>query len=302
MENKPRVLVIVGPTASGKTALAVSLAKRYNGEVISADSRQIYRHLNIGTAKITAGEMRGIPHHLIDIRDPHEYYSVTEFLHDARRCIQGISARNRLPIVAGGTFQYVDALLGRQSFPDVPPQPALRATLEKHTTEELHALLQERDPARATTIDPHNHRRLVRALEIIEILGSVPHAQSSDQIYDTHIIGLHLEAQELKEKIFSRLEQRVNAGLVAETTALLHAGITRDRLREIGLEYRVAAEYIDGLISEHLMRQKLREKVWQYAKRQLTWLRRMHNVSWYYPDMRASIIEDTRIWLSRPQP
>ncbi len=290
MNPRPKIIIIVGPTASGKTALAVSLAKKLSGEVISADSRQVYRHLDIGTAKITKAEMEGIPHHLIDICEPDETYTPAQWVHDAQQVIADIGSRARVPIIAGGTMQYVDALLGIQSIPRVPPNPKLRERLEKLDTCTLSAMLAHKDPERAHAIDRHNPRRLVRALEIVEALGSVPKPVRTESPYDALIIGLRMETEVLKDKIFTRLEKRINEGLIEETREVLTGGVTKTRLREIGLEYRVALAHIEGTITEPEMRQKLKEKVWQYAKRQLTWLKKMENVEWFLPSEQEKIL------------
>ncbi len=169
-DEKPKILVIVGATASGKTALSIDLAKQYTGEIISADSRQIYKTLNIGTGKVTTKEMDGIPHHLIDVVYPTETYNADDFKKDAKKAIVDIISRGHLPIIAGGTFFYVDTLLGRITTPNVPPNPQLRRTLEAMSAEELYNELRERDQRRALEMDPQNKRRLVRALEIISAL------------------------------------------------------------------------------------------------------------------------------------
>ena len=171
--EKPKILVVVGPTASGKTGLAIELAKRFNGEVISADSRQVYRGLDIGTAKTTKEEMDGVPHHLIDVADPKEVYNASDFKQGAEAAIADIVARGKLPIVAGGTFFYVDILLGRVALPDVPPNEQLRKKLEEKSAAELYQELQAKDPRRAAEIDPQNKRRVIRALEIARELDYV---------------------------------------------------------------------------------------------------------------------------------
>ena len=295
--NQQKIIVIVGPTASGKTSLAVHLGKALNGEVISADSRQVYRSLDIGTAKITAEEMESVPHHLIDIRDPKEVYTAADFTHDAHAAIQEIHARRHVPIVAGGSFQYIDALLGKQSIPRVPPNAALRAELESKDTETLAEMLRKQDPQRAAQIDTQNPRRLVRALEIVAALGKVPDVVVVPPPYDVLLIGLRMETDALKEKIFTRLEKRINQGLVDETKKVLTRGISKARLQEIGLEYKVALEYIEGDLSESEMRQKLKEKVWQYAKRQLTWLKKMNSVEWFAPTDQEQILVRCREFL-----
>lgn len=295
--QKPKILIVVGPTASGKTSLAVSLAKDLGGEVISADSRQVYRHLDLGTAKITTAEMEGIPHHLIDCVEPADIYTSTDWVNDTKKLIEDITKRGKVPIIAGGTFLYIDLLLGKKSAPKVPPNPALRAVLEKKTNDELFTLLRENDPARAEKIDRHNPRRLVRALEIVDALGIVPPTAKTDSPYDTYIIGLTHDTKKLKERIFTRLTERIDKGLVAETQHVLASCVDENRLNEIGLEYKVVLSHLHGELTESEMRQKLKEKVWQYAKRQLTWLKKMENVHWFSPDDYAHILKEVTTFL-----
>ncbi len=171
---KPKIVVIVGQTGSGKTALSLTLAEKFNGEVINADSRQVYKGLDIGTEKITEADMRGVPHHLLSILSPREVYDAKQFAADADAAITDITNRTKLPIVAGGTFFYIDLLLKKISAAPVPPNPALRAELEAYDESELFAQLQQKDPKRAQNIDKHNKRRLMRALEILHVLPSVP--------------------------------------------------------------------------------------------------------------------------------
>lgn len=298
MEEKQKIVVIVGPTASGKTSCAIDLATHFNGEVISADSRQVYRGLDIGTEKATPKEMRDIPHYLIDIVDPHNTYTAADFKKDAERAIADIATRGKLPIIAGGTFFYVETLLGTQTLPDVPPNETLRATLEKKTDVELLALIAKRDPIRAENIDPHNRRRLMRALEIIEAKGVVPAPAITDSPYDALIIGIDVPKEILRERIETRLDETLAKGLVEETNTLLKNGVPRKRLDEIGLEYRVVLEYLDGEISEETMREKLVAKVWQYAKRQLTYLKKMENIAWYTRDDVEKMNKDVAAFLN----
>jgi tRNA dimethylallyltransferase len=278
-EPLKKIVVIVGPTASGKSSLAVHLASLFSGEVVSADSRQVYRTLDIGTEKITHEEMASIPHHLIDIVDPDTIYSASDFVRDADGAINDISTRNKLPIVAGGTLFYVDSLLGNFSLAEVPPNRALRTDLEQRTNEDLYAELLEKDPAFAAQIDRSNPRRLVRALEIIDAKGSVPDCVPKER-YDALIIGIDVDRDTLRTRITQRLEETLSKGLIEETKKLLLSGVSRERLNEIGLEYRIVLEYLDGFLTEETLKEKLINKVWQYAKRQRTWLKRMDTVQW----------------------
>jgi len=294
---KQKILVILGPTASGKTSLAVALAQMFGGEVISADSRQVYRGLDIGTEKITEEEMAGIPHHLIDCVDPETIYTAFDFKKDAAMQSEAIASRGHLPIIAGGTLFYTETLLGRRNAAQVPPNSELRAELEKLSTEALFNKLQEIDPRRAEAIDAHNPRRLVRALEIAHALGAVPEEAIAECPYDAYIIGLSVPAETLRERIAKRLRETLQKGLVEETQILLKKGIPAERLMEIGLEYRVVLSYLNGEFEENLLEQKLIDKVWQYAKRQRTWLKRIEGVTWYEVDEREKIATDVRKFL-----
>jgi tRNA dimethylallyltransferase len=290
---KPKIIVIVGPTGSGKTSLSLLLAQQFSGEVINADSRQVYKGLDIGTEKITQDEMDIVPHHLIDIVDVKDVYTAADFKKDAEKAIAEITARGNLPIIAGGTFFYIDTLLGKMGAAPVPPNPELRAVLETRSTEELFAELTKKDVRRAESIDPHNRRRLIRALEIIDTLASVPIATIPiDCPYDALIIGLDVDPVELRRKLRARAEQALSKGLIEETKNLLAQGVSKDRLLEIGHEYRLVLAYLDREITEDELIQKCEEKNWQYAKRQKMWLKRDNTIEWFLP-------EDTTAILSR---
>ena len=212
--EKQKILVIVGPTASGKSNLAAKLAKKLNGEIISADSRQVYKGLDIGTGKITRKEMRGIPHHLIDVIDPKKQLSVAEYKKLAEAKVRYIVQKDKLPIVVGGTGFYIDALTGRANFPDVAPNKLLRSKLSKLSKEKLFKMLQKKDPRRAKTIDSQNKVRLVRALEIIEKLGEVPETNNT-QPTTNNFIYIGLKPDNLDKKIYKRLIVRL-PGMIKE--------------------------------------------------------------------------------------
>ena len=199
MLQKPKILVVVGPTASGKSDLAVHLAKKFGGEVISADSRQVYKGLNIGTGKVTKKEMAGIPHLLLDVVSPAKQYSVAEYQRDANAAIANIVRIGKLPIICGGTVQYIDALICNISLPEVAPNKELRTRLEKLPVEKLFLMLQKLDSVRAENIDAKNPRRLIRAIEIAKALGHVPHLDTGcPSAYDSLFIGINVENEKLK--------------------------------------------------------------------------------------------------------
>ncbi len=245
---KPKILIVVGPTASGKSDLAVKLAKKLKGEVISADSRQVYKGLDVGTGKITKKEMLHIPHHLLDVADPKKQFSVSGYKKLAEIKIKEIIKRQKFPIIVGGTGFYIDAITGRTNLPEVPPNPEMRKKLEKKSTEELFKLLEEKDPARAKTIDKHNRVRLVRALEIVATLGKVPKIKSSKYPYKLIWIGLRPEQTELEEKIFARLKKTIPT-MIKEAKNLHKNGLTFKRMEELGLEYRYLARLLQKKIT-----------------------------------------------------
>jgi tRNA dimethylallyltransferase len=278
--NKPKVIAIVGPTASGKTALAVQLAKHINGEVISADSRQVYRGLDIGSGKVTTEEMENIPHHLLDVVDPKDTYTAADFVRDAKAAIADITSRGKVPIIAGGTFFYLDLLKGKMQVAEVEPNPDLQAELEKLSTEELVSKLKIADPSRASEIDTSNRRRLIRALEIVESLGQVPKVKETASDYDWLTIGIDIEKEILNERIEKRIQDRLKGGMIEEVVELLEQGVTVERLDDFGLEYRYLTKYILKEISHEKMVEEIFAKSRQFAKRQRTWLKRDEHIIW----------------------
>src|SRR3989344_4541258 len=230
--NKTKVLVILGPNASGKSALAVNLARRFNGEVISADSRQVYRGLDIGSGKITKREMRCIPHHLLDVADPKRQYSAGAYTKAAQKVIRYVVQKNKLPIFCGGTGFYIDSALGSISLPEIPPNAKLRKQLGKKSAAQLFAILKKLDPRRAREIDRHNPVRLIRAIEIAKVLGSVPEHSNILQnvgMFDVMKIGIKLPDAELKKRIRRRLLSHMKAGMVAEAKRLHQKGLSWKR-------------------------------------------------------------------------
>ncbi len=275
-----KVLIIVGPTASGKSDLGVELAAKFNGEVISADSRQVYKGLDVGTGKITKREMKGIPHHLLDVADPKKTFSVSDYKKFAEEKVEEIISRGKLPIVVGGTGFYIDALTGSASLPEVPPNKTLRKLLEKKSPEELFSLLKKKDPARAKSIDKHNKVRLVRALEICEALGKVPKIKSSPKKYKFIWIGINPDKIELEEKILKRLGARL-PGMIKEAQKLFKHGLTYKRMEELGLEYRYLSRLLQKKITKKEFVDDLYKEIKKYSKRQYTWFRRNPAIEWF---------------------
>jgi tRNA dimethylallyltransferase len=279
--SKPPLIAIVGPTASGKSTLAIELANSLRGEVISADSRQIYRGMDIGTGKITREEMRGIPHHLLSIANPAtDTYTATKWQRDAEAAITDILNRGKVPIICGGSFFYIDILRGKMQPAPVPPNPIRRAQLEACTIEELWLRLRELDPRRARTIDQHNPRRLMRAIEIAEALGAVPEPAITESPFSWHILGIDVPPEILRERIAVRLQERLRAGMVNEVATLRAQGVSDARLISFGLEYRFITEHLRGDYDLEACIERLQHAISQYAKRQRTWLRRDPEITW----------------------
>lgn len=298
---KQKIIVVCGPTATGKSDLAVAIAQKIKGEVISADSRQVYRGMNLGTGKITEREMQGIPHHLLDVASPKNIFSVSDFVRLAEKAIEEISSAGHVPIVCGGTGFYIDALVSGQSIPEVPPNKKLRKELSGKTADVLFAKLKKIDSARAKTIDAKNPVRLVRAIEIATALGKVPKIKLSSK-YDALYIGLDTLDEVLKHKIHTRLLSRMKSGMLREARKLKASGVSWRRMEELGLEYRYMALHLQNKLSKNEMLTELESEVWQYAKRQRTWFKRNKNILWLDPRRKGVVstaLQASKKFLSR---
>lgn len=269
-----KLIIICGPTATGKSDAGVVLAQEINGEIISADSRQVYKGLDIGSGKITTEEMQGIPHHLLDVANPREPFSVVEFKGLADRAIKDIIARGKTPIIVGGTGFYIDAIICDTVFPAVAPNHALRKELHEKPIEELLTQLHSLDTRRYDLIDKHNRVRIVRAIEIALALGSVPELEKSTPTYDIEWRYMDLPDEQLKERIHTRLIKRVDQGMIEEVSKLHEDGLSWDRLESFGLEYRYVAEYLQDKHTKEDMLAMLERAIWQYVKRQRTWFKK----------------------------
>lgn len=279
-DNRPLLIVIAGPTASGKSDLAIRLAKKLRGEIISADSRQVYRGMDIGTGKVTKREQKLARHWLLDVASPTRQYSVAQFKRDAEKAIRHISKRGKLPIICGGTGFWIDALVYGQTLPEVKPDAKLRAQLRKLTPAQMFARLNKLDPVRAAVIDRRNPVRLIRALEIVMTTGMpVPPARRSSP-YRVLYLGVSRPMDELQRRIEKRLDARLKAGMIAEVRRLHANGVGWKRLESFGLEYRWVARFLQGNITRHEMRDALLKDIVAYAKRQLTWWRKNKDIFW----------------------
>ena len=286
----PKILVINGPTASGKTTLAVELALAHNGEVVSADSMQIYRRMDIGTAKPTLEEMQGVPHHMIDVADPEEDFSVARYVDMASRCVDDILARGKLPIVAGGTGLYIDSLLSGRTFAAFQPESPLRGQLEERLRAEGgQALLDElakADPETAARLHPNDSKRIVRALEIFLSTGKTMSQHNAETLsipprYEALTLTLNFERREdMWQRIDRRVDVMMDQGLVDEVRSLLESGVPAKctSMQAIGYKEMVAAVRDGGDVCAAAEEVKLRSR--QYAKRQITWFRRNQAAKW----------------------
>lgn len=294
-----KIVAILGPTAVGKSDVAIRLAKKFSGEIISADSRQVYKGLDIGTGKVTRREMQGVRHHLLSITDPKRQYSVARYVRDAREAVENIIARRKLPIICGGTGLYIDALLGEIKLSPVPPNRRLRAALAKKTARELFLMLQKLDAARTRHIDQYNPRRLVRAIEIARTNTVEIRCQhlmlTSD--FNSLKIGLILPPKKLKEKIRERLDIRIKKGMIDEAKQLHKKGLSWKRMEELGLEYRYLSRFLRGKMAKEEMTKKLATEIWRYAKRQVTWFKRDAVIEWFDPTDERKIEKRMRRFL-----
>ena len=282
-----KVIVILGQTATGKSDLAVKIAQKVNGEIISADSRQVYKGLDIGTGKITKKEMKGVPHHLLDVVNPKKRFSVQEYQTSTNLAIRDIVAKGRIPILCGGTGFYIDAVTKGMILPEVPPNKKLRKNLETKSVEMLFTILKKLDKARAKSIDAKNKVRLIRAIEIATVLGKVPKIQEIKPKYNFIKIGLYLPSDKLQEKIKNRLIKRTKSGMLNEAQKLRKIGLPFKRMEELGLEYRYMALHLQGKISKQQMIENLNTEIYQYAKRQMTWFKRDKKIKWFDSSNRA---------------
>ena len=272
----PKLIVIEGTNASGKSSLGVELASRFRGEIVSADSRQVYRRLDLGSGKITPEEMKGVPHHLLDVRSPGEFFSMADFQRLAYEAIDGILERNRLPFLVGGTGLYVDAVADGYKLSDKAPDHSLRAQLETYGTPELYEMLKRKLPD--TEIDPRNRHRVMRALERLEADDYHPAAKSPR--YRLLKLGITWPREILKQRIDERLETRLRAGMADEVRALLDEGISEEFMVKLGLEYKYLTWYLTGKIGYEQMVEELGNAIKKFAKRQMTWFRRDPRIHW----------------------
>ena len=280
----PKIVVVTGPTATGKTRLAVALAKDFDGEIVSADSMQLYRRMDIGTAKVTPNEAQGVPHHMIDVAEPDERFSVARYVHDAGRCIDDILARGKLPILAGGTNLYIDSLISGRDFAENEGDNALRESLGAEYDalggDKMLERLREIDPERAAKLHPADKRRIIRAIEVYTLSGKTitqhdAETRALPPRYDAVRIVLDFEDRaELYRRIDSRVDEMVAQGLFDEVKALLDEGLSPDMTAMQAIGYKEPAAFFRGELTREEAIELIKRESRRYAKRQLTWLRR----------------------------
>lgn len=277
------LIVVLGPTASGKSTLGIALAQRFDGEIISADSRQVYRGLDIGTAKVTAEEQALVPHHLLDVADVNDIFTVSQFQRQALAAIDAMRERGHLPFLVGGSPHYIQAVVDNLDIPAIPPQPALRAELEARPLSDLLAQLEELDPQSAEVIDRKNPRRVIRALEVCLISGQPFSAQRkvAAPLYRSLLLGIQWPRDVLYRRIDERVDERMRQGMVQEVRDRLAQGVSHERLEALGLEYRFISRLLRGeFANEAEMVQRLKYAIHDFTRRQLTWFRKDTRILW----------------------
>ncbi|MDP2951108.1 MAG: tRNA (adenosine(37)-N6)-dimethylallyltransferase MiaA [bacterium] len=277
--TKSKLIIVLGQTATGKTGLSIELAKRYNGEVVSADSRQVYRGMDLGTGKATKKEMAGIPHYLLDVASPKRKFSVANFQKQAYAAIDDIIKRGKTPFLVGGSAFYLYSVIEGWEFLQTKRDEQLRKNLEKKTAQELFSILKGIAPQRAKTIDPLNKRRLIRAIEIAKQLGKVPKITKNPK-YECLLLGLKRPNEELKKLVAERLLRRLRLGMVAEVKGLKTQGLSWKRLEGLGLEYKWLAFYLQNKIDRQEMIEKLTTDIYRFSKRQMTWFKKDDTIHW----------------------
>ncbi len=302
---KPLVISVVGPTAVGKSNLGIEIAHRFNGEVISGDSMQIYRTMDIGTAKVTKEEMQGIPHHMIDIKQPDESFSVAEFQEKVQKLIRDIYKRGKLPVLVGGTGLYIQATLFNFNFSEQKKDPVIMEKLENQLDEKgrdfMYKRLREIDPKQASRIHPNNERRVLRALELYETTGQVMsdhhQEQSQDSPFRPVLIGLEMDRERLYERINRRVDDMVEEGLLEEVQHLYHEGL-KDAQSMKAIGYKELIPYLEGTCNLEEAVERLKRNSRRYAKRQYTYFKNKLDVTWYevtpenYKEKFETILDD----------
>ncbi len=300
-DKNNKIVCVVGPTASGKTALSIELAKKLDGEIVSCDSMQIYRGMDIGTAKPTHDEMQGIVHHMLSVVEPSENYSAARYVEDAGKIVDDIIARGKFPIIVGGTGLYVESLVRGTQFAEFHEDKKLRDELfslyEKNGAAYMHKMLSEVDPERAAQIHENNVKRVIRALEVYNATGKTitEHDEKTKEVspkYDACYIGLMFEERErLYERINLRVDMMIKAGLLDEVKRLLNSGISPSSTAMQAIGYKELTEYFEGKCSLNKAAENIKQASRRYAKRQMTWFRRNKDINWLAVDKSENVFD-----------
>jgi tRNA dimethylallyltransferase len=287
-KTKPPLVILLGPTASGKTGLSIKLAQKFNGEIVSADSRQVYKYMDIGTDKIPMPGRKGIKHYMIDVREPDRVFTMADFQKEATHSIQEILHKGKVPFLVGGTGLYINAIADNYDLEPVPPDPALRKELEAELVTkgapELHKMLTELDPLSASRIHPNNHRYLIRALEINLKTGRPKSDRKGESRYEVFKIGVDWPRDELYVRINGRVDTQIDRGILNEIKTLLAEGYSRDLPSMSGLGYKEFFPYLDGEKSVAECLEDLKQNTRNYAKRQMTWFGKDDTIYWISPE------------------
>lgn len=280
MGIKRKIIVILGPTSSGKSSLAVKLAKKFCGEIISADSRQVYKGMDIGSGKITKDEMMGIPHYLLDIASPKRNFSVGRYQRMTEKAILDITKRGKVPILCGGTAFYLKVITEGIILPKTKPDWKLRKELEKKDVKELYQILKKLDPRRAGSIEKDNPRRLIRAIEIVTKSKKAVQVIKKGSRFISLKLGIKTEQEKLNKAIKKRLIKRLEKGMIEETKKLKESGISWKRLDGFGLEYRWIARYLQKKIPYNQMVESLYKDIVKFSKKQMAWFKKDDEIEW----------------------
>ena len=289
--GKIKIITVEGPTASGKTSLGIEIALKYGGEIVSADSMQIYKHMDIGSAKPTAEELAAVPHHMINIAEPTVNYSLSDYVTEARKAIADIHERGKIPVIVGGTGLYINTLINNINLSEETPNSDLRHELERYAEEQgneaLHMCLEKIDPEAARNIHMNNVKRVIRAIEIYENTGitmteQIRRSKSAGKIYEAHEYGVRYEREVLYDRINRRVDMMLESGLVGEVKACLKLGCTRDNTSMQGIGYKEVIDYLEDKCDFDTMTERIKQESRRYAKRQITWFKR-NNITWLEP-------------------
>ena len=289
--GKIKIITVEGPTASGKTSLGIEIALKYGGEIVSADSMQIYKHMDIGSAKPTAEELAAVPHHMISIAEPTVNYSLSDYVTEARKAIADIHKRGKIPVIVGGTGLYINTLINNINLSEETPNSDLRHELERYAEEQgneaLHMRLEKIDPEAARNIHMNNVKRVIRAIEIYENTGitmteQIRRSKYAGKIYEAHEYGVRYEREVLYDRINRRVDMMLESGLVGEVKACLKLGCTRDNTSMQGIGYKEVIDYLEDKCDFDTMTERIKQESRRYAKRQITWFKR-NNITWLEP-------------------